>query len=68
MVKLLWVCDGNISRIAESRGLDGASSKLKNCVKIKLLRKILIAKNFDVSKSDYTKILGHHRFLLQEET
>lgn len=68
MVKLLWVCDGNISRIAESRGLDGASSKLKNCVKIKLLRKILIAKNFDVSKSDYNKILGHHRFLLQEET
>lgn len=67
MIKLLWSCDKTIAQIASQRGLDGTSAKLINCVKIKLLRKILISKSFDVSRNDYDKILRHEKFLIREE-
>ena len=67
MIKHLWTCNKTIEQIASQRGLDGKSPKLINCVKIKLLRKILIAKNFDVSRNDYDRILAHDKFLMKEK-
>ena len=37
--------------------------KLYNCTKIKFLRKMLLAKSIDVSKTNYQAILKHERFL-----
>lgn len=68
MIKLLWSCNRAVEQIAGQRGLDASSGQLVNCVKIKLLRKILIAKNFDISQTDYQKILTHENFLLKEGT
>lgn len=67
MVKLLWTCNNAIKQLAAQRGLDADLSKLINCVKIKLMRKILIAKNFDINQYDYNRILKHEKFLLKEE-
>ena len=67
MVRLMWSCNKAIEQIAAKRGLDSTSCRLINCVKIKLLRKILIAKNFDITRNDYDRILDHERFLLKEE-
>ena len=39
------------------------SLRLSNCIKIKLLRKALLAKNFGITNAEYDKILAHPRFL-----
>lgn len=67
MVRLLWSCNKMIEQIAAQRGLDCTSGRLINCVKIKLLRKVLLAKNFDISRNDYDRILKHERFMLKGE-
>lgn len=64
LVKLLWGCNIIISKIASQRNITDESTKIINCTKIKLLRKFLTSKNFEISRFDYEKILKHERFLL----
>lgn len=42
--------------------------KLINCTKIKFLRKAVLIKSYDISKTDYHKILSHRNFLKREVT
>lgn len=43
------------------------SQRLVNCVKIKFLRKAMLAKNFGIQQDEYEMILKHPRFLHREE-
>lgn len=43
------------------------SWRLYNCVKIKFLRKVMLEKDFDISKADYKKILENPKFLKRAE-
>ena len=66
MIKVLWNCNNIILELAKDRGLS-VSPNLINCTKIKLLRKFLLSKSFDISKKDYQRILAHNRFLINKE-
>ena len=43
------------------------SWRLYNCVKIKFLRKVMLEKDFGISKTDYRKILENPKFLKRTE-
>lgn len=43
------------------------SLRLNNCVKIKFLRKVLLARSFRFSRADYDTILSHPKFLKNSE-
>lgn len=43
------------------------SLRLNNCVKIKFLRKVLLARSFRFSRADYDTILSHPKFLKNNE-
>lgn len=67
LVNLLWKCDGIIAKVAASRHIVNVTPRMKNCVKIKLLRKFLISKNFDISAASYDQILNSKGFLSKED-
>lgn len=52
-----------ISRVLSEIPSISPSTQLMNCVKIKFLRKTLLAKSFQFSRKDYEAILKHPRFL-----
>ena len=64
-VQLLVQLDPKID--AELSKLPGISPSLalRNCVKIKFLRKALLAKNFGLRREEYDVVLKHPRFLKQ---
>ena len=52
-----------ILRIAQESGNTVLTKQMRNCIKIKFLRKSLLVKSFRFSKADYKKILAHPKFL-----
>lgn len=67
LAKLLVRLDAPITQIICEFPQMQKSLKLYNCTKIKFLRKVLISKSIDMSKSNYNKILSHPNFLKNEE-
>ncbi len=64
---LLYGCNKLVLEIARERNIQDDPVRLINCTKIKLFRKFLIQKNFDVTKKEYQQILNNRRFLIKEE-
>ena len=50
---------------AEIQNISGLQPtyRLYNCIKIKFLRKALLARNFGITRAEYEVILNHPRFL-----
>ncbi len=59
LVQLDPKIEAELSRLPDVRD----SLALRNCVKIKFLRKALLAKNFGLRREEYEVVLGHPRFL-----
>lgn len=62
-LRFLVQMDQPIQAVVKETGNSAMSIRLRNCVKIKFLRKSLLAKSFRFSKSDYNTILAHPKFL-----
>lgn len=54
-----------ISRVVKETGNIRLTHRLYNCVKIKFLRKTLLARSFRIDKHQYQRILEHPKFLKQ---
>ena len=54
-----------ISNAVKAAGGIQPSLRLYNCIKIKFLRKSMLARSFKLDKQQYQKILEHPRFLKQ---
>lgn len=65
-VTFLVRMDRQIDEVLEENTTIKDSLKLRNCVKIKFLRKALLVKSFNLSNSEYKSILEHGRFILKE--
>lgn len=65
-LKFLVQMTPNILQLLRQAGIEKPSVRMINCVKIKFLRKALLTKSFQFSKSQYEKILQHPRFLKNE--
>ena len=66
LISLLWVAEKPIIKLLNERHIK-AHPKLVNCIKIKILRKFMISKSFDISPASYTNILKHKNFIGWEE-
>lgn len=62
-VKLLVKLDGYIAEVLKENPTITPGIRLSNCIKIKFLRKSLLAKNFGITKAEYSTILKHPNFL-----
>lgn len=63
LLRFLVQMDPAIRNVAEQMGLPEPTAQLSNCVKIKFLRRAMLARCFRFSKADYDMILSHPRFL-----
>ncbi len=66
LLRFLVNMDGSIHAIAKDAGDPEPSLQMSNCVKIKFLRKALLAKSFNFTKSEYNTILNHPKFLKKQ--
>lgn len=66
LISLLWVAEKPIIKLLNERHIK-AHPKLVNCIKIKILRKFMISKSFDIPPASYTNILKHKNFIGWEE-
>lgn len=62
-VQLLVRMDKQINDLLRDNPSIQPSLKLRNCTKIKFLRKALLLKNFGLTKSEYSTILKHPNFI-----
>ncbi|MBQ9166854.1 MAG: ATP-binding protein [Oscillospiraceae bacterium] len=67
LLQFLVQMDRPIGQILADMPSIQPSLRLRNCIKIKFLRKALLAKSFRFSKADYKTILSHPKFLKKAE-
>lgn len=65
-VQLLVQLDPQITAEIGKTAWIAPSLRLYNCVKIKFLRKAMLAKNFGITQSEYDIIVNHPRFLKKD--
>lgn len=63
LLQFLVQMDRPIAKVLADMPSIQPSLQLSNCIKIKFLRKALLAKSFRFSKADYKTILSHPKFL-----
>lgn len=62
-LRFLVTMDQQIRSVVQETGGAAPTAQMINCVKIKFLRKALLARSFKFTRSDYRKILAHPKFL-----
>jgi len=65
LLTFLVQMDRHIDAVAQETNCSAMTGQLRNCVKIKFLRKALLAKSFKFTRTEYQKILQHPKFLKQ---
>ena len=65
LLTFLVQMDRHIDAVAQETNCSPMTGQLRNCVKIKFLRKALLAKSFKFTRTEYQKILQHPKFLKQ---
>ena len=65
-VQLLVQLDPHITAEVKKMSWVRPSLQMYNCVKIKFLRKAMLAKNFGIRQSEYDVIVNHPRFLKRD--